>query len=87
MFVEQTKCKNKQQLDEKLTSILNKGGEGLMIRQPGSQYERTRSKTLLKIKKFYDAEVMNVIYITECSLTTSADTFSIFVKACFIASH
>ena len=28
-----------------------------MIRQPGSKYERTRSKTLLKIKKFHDAEV------------------------------
>ncbi|XP_005100834.1 uncharacterized protein LOC101848532 [Aplysia californica] len=58
VFVEQVKCKSKDQLEGKLTRVLNLGGEGLMIRQPKSVYERTRSKTLLKIKKFYDAEAI-----------------------------
>jgi len=58
VFVEQVKCKSKEQLDEKLDKILGYGGEGLMIREPKSFYERTRSKTLLKIKKFYDAEAV-----------------------------
>ena len=30
------------------------GGEGLMLRCPGSKYERRRSKNLLKVKTFYD---------------------------------
>ena len=32
------------------------GGEGLMLRQPGSRYESGRSSTLLKVKTFHDAE-------------------------------
>ena len=32
------------------------GGEGLMLRQPGSRYEAGRSHTLLKVKSFHDAE-------------------------------
>ncbi len=34
------------------------GGEGLMLRQPGSMYVAGRSSTLLKIKSFRDAEAM-----------------------------
>lgn len=60
MFVEHTKCTNKKQLDDMLKKVLDRGGEGLMIRKPKSQYERNRSTTLLKIKKFYDAEVICV---------------------------
>jgi DNA ligase-1 len=36
--------------------VLDKGGEGLMLRQPRSAYERRRSKTLYKYKHWYDAE-------------------------------
>ena len=32
------------------------GGEGLMLRQPGSRYEAGRSHTLLKVKSFHDDE-------------------------------
>ncbi|TPX70804.1 hypothetical protein SpCBS45565_g01500 [Spizellomyces sp. 'palustris'] len=32
------------------------GGEGLMMRKPGSLYEGKRSATLLKVKTFFDAE-------------------------------
>ena len=58
--VEHVKCTGTDHVDKELKRIIAMGGEGLMIRQPGSKYERTRSKTLLKIKKFHDAEV----YIT-----------------------
>lgn len=58
VFVEHTKCTSKKQLDDMLKYVLDRGGEGLMIRKPKSKYERTRSNTLLKIKKFYDAEAV-----------------------------
>jgi DNA ligase-1 len=54
------KCTSKAQLEDDLKKMIKLGGEGLMIRQPGSQYERCRSKTLLKLKKFYDAEVCSL---------------------------
>lgn len=63
IFVEHTKCTDKKQLDGMLKKVLDRGGEGLMIRQPKSQYEKCRSHTLLKIKKFYDAEVRKMIVI------------------------
>lgn len=58
VFVEHTKCTSKKQLDSNLQYVLDRGGEGLMIRKPKSKYERARSHTLLKIKKFYDAEAI-----------------------------
>lgn len=57
-LVDQYKCTSKQQLEDDLKKMIKLGAEGLMIRQPGSVYERCRSKTLLKLKKFYDAEVL-----------------------------
>ena len=53
-------CTSTAQLKDELRKMIMLGGEGLMIRQPGSQYERRRSKTLLKLKKFYDAEVCSL---------------------------
>lgn len=55
--VEHEKCAGTAQIDKELKRVISLGGEGLMIRQPGSKYERKRSKTLLKIKTFHDAEV------------------------------
>jgi DNA ligase-1 len=43
-------------LREELDRIDSLGGEGLMLRQPGSRYEPGRSATLLKVKRFHDAE-------------------------------
>ncbi|XP_064610647.1 uncharacterized protein LOC135474904 isoform X2 [Liolophura sinensis] len=56
IVVTQTKCKGGTNLQGELERIIALGGEGVMIRQPGSQYEHRRSHTLLKYKKFYDAE-------------------------------
>ena len=43
-------------LKPSLPASRRSGGEGLMLRQPGSPYEAGRSPTLLKVKTFHDAE-------------------------------
>jgi DNA ligase-1 len=50
------RCKNLEALRAELTRIESLGGEGLMLRQPGSKYVAGRSTTLLKVKTFHDAE-------------------------------
>jgi DNA ligase-1 len=49
-------CKSRKQLKEQLLEVEKGGGEGLMLRKPGSLYEHKRSKTLLKVKSFTDEE-------------------------------
>lgn len=58
VIVKHTKCAGNDQVQETLDDIVAKGGEGVMLRQPGSFYEHKRSKTLLKVKKAYDAEAL-----------------------------
>jgi DNA ligase len=50
------RCKNLDGLRAELSRIEALGGEGLMLRQPGSKYVAGRSSTLLKVKTFHDAE-------------------------------
>jgi DNA ligase-1 len=52
----QHRCLGKAHLLEELGRINSLCGEGLMLRQPGSNYEPGRSSTLLKVKTFHDAE-------------------------------
>jgi len=52
----QEKCKSAKHLLSLLKSEEARGGEGVMLREAGSQYEEGRSKTLLKVKSFFDAE-------------------------------
>jgi len=54
---------SRQHVLDKLKEIETLGGEGLMLRKPGSQYEGHRSSTLLKIKTFYDAEAIVTGYV------------------------
>ncbi|XP_070574678.1 uncharacterized protein [Ptychodera flava] len=61
-IVDQTKCKGADHLTAELKRINGVGGEGVMIREPKSKYENCRSKTLLKIKTFHDAEARVVGY-------------------------
>ena len=61
-LVEHAVCKSNSHLEEELERIIALGGEGLMVRKPGSQYERTRSSTILKVKKFLDMEVIVTDY-------------------------
>jgi DNA ligase-1 len=51
-------CRGLDHLVSELDRVTQLGGEGLMLRGPGSRYERTRSTTLLKVKKFLDAEAV-----------------------------
>ncbi|KAJ3148125.1 hypothetical protein HDU89_004972 [Geranomyces variabilis] len=55
-LTEQTRCKDRQHVLDMLKQVEALGAEGLMLRQPGSSYEGKRSKTLLKVKTFFDAE-------------------------------
>jgi len=56
----QERCRNLDALRAELTRIEALGGEGLMLRQPGSKYVAGRSATLLKVKTFHDAEALVV---------------------------
>ncbi len=53
---EQIRCEGTKHMRQQLARIEAIGGEGLMLRQPGSVYEVGRSSTLLKVKNFHDAE-------------------------------
>jgi DNA ligase-1 len=52
------RCSGLTHLREELGRVESLGGEGLMLRQPGSAYETGRSFTLLKVKSFHDAEAV-----------------------------
>jgi DNA ligase-1 len=61
--LEQEACRDEEHLREELARIESLGGEGLMLRQPGSLYEAGRSTTLLKVKTFHDAEARVVEHL------------------------
>ncbi len=61
-LVEHVVCKGNAHLEEELERVLALGGEGLMVRKPGSRYERARSSSILKVKKFLDVEVIVTDY-------------------------
>ena len=45
-----TVCKGKRDLNGKLRAVLDRGGEGLMLRHPSAPYTVGRVNTLLKVK-------------------------------------
>lgn len=49
-------CPSIEVLKTYLAAVEEQGGEGVMLRQPGSRYVRTRSSSLLKVKTFFDTE-------------------------------
>ncbi|MCA8925446.1 MAG: DNA ligase [Planctomycetes bacterium] len=61
--VPHAECTGEQHLREELARVEGLGGEGLMLRQPGSAYEAGRSTTLLKVKTFFDAEARVVDHV------------------------
>jgi DNA ligase-1 len=56
-------CRSVEHLREELARVEALGGEGLMLREPGSKYEAGRSSTLLKVKTFHDAEARVVEHL------------------------
>lgn len=57
------RCEGVEHLKRELARVEALGGEGLMLRQPGSRYEVGRSSTLLKVKSFHDAEARVVGHV------------------------
>jgi len=53
---EHVRCTGVDHLRAELLRVEALGGEGLMLREPGSNYVVGRSTTLLKVKSFQDAE-------------------------------
>jgi DNA ligase 1 len=56
-------CRGLAHLQSELARVEQLGGEGLMLRKPGSEYIEGRSSTLLKVKTFHDAEARVVDYV------------------------
>ncbi|KAN0060697.1 hypothetical protein ACQY0O_007355 [Thecaphora frezii] len=61
-LVHHVQCRGREHMLEMLNDVNSKGGEGLMLRRPGSRYEFKRGTTLYKLKSFYDAEAVVVGY-------------------------
>jgi DNA ligase 1 len=57
------RCTGVDHLRAELRRVEGLGGEGLMLRRPGSRYEVGRSSTLLKVKSFFDAEARVVQHL------------------------
>jgi DNA ligase-1 len=55
-WLEHQPCRGTEHLRAELARVEALGGEGLMLRRPGSRYEAGRSHTLLKVKSFHDDE-------------------------------
>ncbi|PWW80206.1 DNA ligase/mRNA capping enzyme [Tuber magnatum] len=56
--LEHTICEGRPHLFDTLDKVTANKGEGLMLREPGSLYVNSRSKTLLKVKRFFDADAI-----------------------------
>jgi DNA ligase-1 len=57
------RCTGLDHLRSELRRVEALGGEGLMMRKPGSRYEVGRSSSLLKVKSFFDAEARVVEHL------------------------
>jgi DNA ligase-1 len=55
-LIDQVACKGKEHLEEWMDKICGGKGEGVMIKDHKSAYENRRSYSLLKVKRFEDAE-------------------------------
>lgn len=61
-LVKHTRVENLATIEQTLESIIEKGGEGLMLRIPASNYESGRSDYLLKYKRRQDSEARVIAY-------------------------
>jgi len=61
-IIPQIRVKSKAHLKEFLTEIENKGGEGVVVRDPNAPYIDRRTSKALKVKSFHDAECKIVGY-------------------------
>lgn len=61
-YLNQTVCEGTEHLFKVLDLVVSSGGEGIMLRKPKSIYAKTRSDTLLKLKKFLDDDAIVIGY-------------------------
>lgn len=57
-MIEQQKVENNAELQQLFEDVLSKGGEGLMLHRGDAYYQAKRSKDLMKLKKYQDAEAV-----------------------------
>ncbi len=62
-LLEHRPCLGEEDLRAELARVERLGGEGLMLRKPGSLYVAGRSSTLLKVKSFLDAEARVLAHV------------------------
>lgn len=62
-YVSQIGIKNHDHLSEYYNSIIELGGEGVMLKNPDSVYQNKRSSDLLKVKSFHETEATVVGYV------------------------
>ena len=55
---QQTVVKSVKHIETELKKVVDKDGEGLMLRDPKSEYVHKRSNSLLKVKVFHDTEAV-----------------------------
>lgn len=58
----QSLCPSRAALERLLDLIVEAGGEGIILRRPKSIYERKRSDSMLKVKKYIDDEAVVIAY-------------------------
>ena len=88
-LLEQTVCTGKAHLDQEHERIIALKGEGVILRNPTAPYEGGRTKNLLKLKRWHDAEAEVVGYqagkgkhagrlgALKCKMIPSGKAFSI----------
>lgn len=54
--IKQIKIKDKAHLEEFMNEIINKKGEGVIVKNPDLEYFQGRNSNILKVKKFSDME-------------------------------
>ena len=55
--IDTVKCEGQEHLNKFLREIVEKKGEGVMLREPGSHYTNGRSNSMRKVKEYFDTEV------------------------------
>jgi len=60
--IEQWRVGNENELKQRLQSVIDRGGEGLMLHRNTARYANGRSHDLLKLKPFSDAEATVIGY-------------------------
>ena len=79
VVVSRVLCASKKQLIKALKIILDEGGEGVILRRPGSKYEHGRSNHLfkLKVKLHLSSPFMPFVILYYLSLFKTSNTIEL----------